>query len=65
MSSSLHLHLAKPALTDGQLLALAARAWHELGIALLKPEHMPDPFDRQAVVNAADKLYGKRANGNA
>ena len=32
-------------------------------IALFKPDDLPDHFDRQAVVNAAVKLYGKRADG--
>jgi hypothetical protein len=61
--SQLARHIPKPATSDAALLAMAARAWHDFGIALFKPEDLPDPFDRQAVVNAAEALYGKRADG--
>ena len=52
----------KAALTDAQLLALAARAWHDFGIALIRADDLDNAFDRLAVSNAAEKLYGKRSN---
>lgn len=43
-----------------EVRVLAAKAWHEHGIALIRPEDLRNDFDRQAVVNAATKLYGER-----
>ncbi len=63
VQSQLARHQAKPALSEAQLLALAARAWHEYGIICLRPEELRDEFNRQAVVNAAVELFGKRADG--
>ena len=60
--SQLARHQPMPALSDGQLLALAGRAWIDYGIALFRPEDLASPFDRQAVINAAEKLYGRRRN---
>ncbi len=62
-ASQLARLVPKPALSDAALLAMAARAWHDFGIALFKPDDLPNHFDRQAVVNAAERLYGKRADG--
>ena len=63
MRDSLARFRLKPALTKGQLLALAARAWHDDGIALFRPEDLTNEWDRQAVVNAADRQYGRRTDG--
>ena len=52
--------VAKPATSDATLKAMAARAWHDFGIALFKPQDLPNHFDRQAVIHAAERLYGKR-----
>ena len=60
IASSMQQHLAKPALTEGQLLALAARAWHDHGIVCLRPEEITDDILRQAVISATIELYGKR-----
>ena len=64
VQSQLARLVPKPALSDAALLALAARAWQDHGIALFRPDDLPDPFDRQAVTNAADRLYGKREHMN-
>ncbi len=63
IQSHLARYVAKPGVSPGELRAMAARAWHDFGIALFRPEDLPDDLNRQAVVNAADKLYGKRADG--
>lgn len=61
--SFLARHQGKPAITDAQLDAMAARAWLDFGIVLLRPEELPNPFDRQAVLNIAEKRFGKRHDG--
>ena len=63
IQSHLARYQPKASLTDAQLLALAAKAWHDHGIALFRPDDLPNEWDRQAVVNAAERLYGRRANG--
>ncbi len=60
MRDSLERYQLNPTMTDGQILALAAKAWHDHGIILLRLEDMPDSPDRQAVIDAAEELYGKR-----
>jgi hypothetical protein len=61
--SQLARYVAKPAATTGQVRALGARAWHDEGIVCLRPEELIDVFLRQAVINAAERLYGKRLDG--
>jgi len=58
--SQLARYAAEPAATTGQVKALGARAWHDEGIICLRPEELTDDFLRQAVINAAEKLYGRR-----
>ncbi len=58
--SHLSRHQPKAAISDVQLDAMAARAWLDHGIVLLRPEDLPNPLDRQAVLNIAEKRYGKR-----
>ena len=43
-----------------EMETMARRAWLERGIAILWPERIRDPWDRQHVVNIASDLYGKR-----
>jgi hypothetical protein len=57
---SLETHGGKSPLNAGELKKMAAAAWHSFGIAVIKPEEIINSFDRQAVINAADKLYGER-----
>ena len=58
--SQLARYVAKPAATAGQVRALGARAWHDEGIVCLRPEELTDEFLRQALINAAERLYGRR-----
>ena len=48
------------AISEAELERMAARAWRDHGIVLLRPEDLPNPFDRQAVINVAERRYGKR-----
>ena len=59
-ASQLTRYVAKPATSEGQRLALMARAWIDDGIICLRPEQIANDFLRQAVINAAEKLYGRR-----
>lgn len=40
--------------------AMARDAWHVRGLALLDPKEIHNPFERQVVINLANKRYGKR-----
>lgn len=44
--------------SDEAMEELRRRAWQCQGIAMLDPSEMTDPFERQAVINAAVKRYG-------
>ena len=59
-ASNLARYAAEPATSDGERLALMARAWIDDGIICLRPEDLLDDFLRQAVINAAERLYGRR-----
>ena len=39
---------------------MARRAWLRDGIAILWPDRIADPWDRQHVLNLANALYGER-----
>ncbi len=54
-----HIQTA-PALTPSQFDALAARAWHDHGIVLLRPEDVGEADDREALTAAAERRYGPR-----
>lgn len=51
---------AIPPIDSKEMEAMARRAWHERGIAILWPERIKDEWDRQHVLNIANALYGKR-----
>ena len=51
---------AVEASTIGQVKALGCRAWHDEGIICLRPEDVADPALRKAVVEAAERRYGRR-----
>lgn len=42
-------------------LAARRQAWHKLGLVVIDPEDINDEWLRQAVMNLADKQYGRRA----
>ncbi|WP_342239138.1 hypothetical protein [Inquilinus sp. OTU3971] len=43
-----------------QLRRMRAAAWHGQGVVVIRPEEVEDDWIRQAIVNEADRLYGKR-----
>jgi hypothetical protein len=58
--SSLSRHQTRPRLETEQLRRLRAAAWHGQGVVVIRPEEVEDDWIRQAIVNEADRLYGKR-----
>lgn len=47
-------------IAERRLQEYRASVWHEHGVAVLDPEQIPNDFDRQHVINMAEKAYGKR-----
>ena len=37
-----------------------ADAWHEHGVAVIDPEDVTDEWTRQAIINEANRLCGRR-----
>jgi hypothetical protein len=38
-------------------------AWRQQGLVVLRPEDVSDDWIRQALVNEANRLYGRRSGG--
>jgi hypothetical protein len=47
--------------TDEDLLAMRRAAWRKQGVVVLRPEDVEDDWIRQALINEATRLYGRRA----
>lgn len=58
--SSLSRRQPRPPLETEQLRRMRAAAWHGQGVVVIRPEEVEDDWIRQAIVNEADRLYGKR-----
>jgi len=54
---------ARTALSDENLLAMRRAAWRDQGVVVLRPEDVPDDWTRQALINEANRLYGRRPGG--
>ena len=63
LASSLQRHQPKTALTEGQLLALGARAYHDHEILVVKLSRLNNPIDQQMARSIAERLYGRRQDG--
>jgi hypothetical protein len=46
--------------TDEDLLAMRRAAWRKQGVVVLRPEDVEDDWVRQALINEATRLYGRR-----
>jgi hypothetical protein len=44
-------------------LAMRRAAWRSQGVVVLRPEDVRDDWTRQALINDADPLYGRRPGG--
>jgi hypothetical protein len=57
---SLERHLPRSLPTEGELFAMRRAAWRKQGIAVLRINDIRDEIIRQAIVNEATRLYGRR-----
>jgi hypothetical protein len=46
--------------TDEELLAMRRAAWRTQGVIMLRPEDVQDDWTRQALINEAERLFGRR-----
>ncbi len=60
---SLERHLPRSTSTENDLFAMRRAAWRNQGVIVIKPADIRDDWLRQAIVNEADRLYGRRENG--
>jgi hypothetical protein len=49
--------------SDEDLLAMRRAAWRTQGVVVLRPEDVRDDWTRQALINEANRLYGRRPGG--
>jgi hypothetical protein len=54
---------ARAAPSDDDLLAMRRVAWRAQGLVVLRPEDVRDDWVRQALINEANRLYGRRPGG--
>ena len=47
---------------DRHVVEQSCRAWRERGVAMIRVDDLNDDWERQAVTNIANKLYGRRRN---
>ncbi|MFE0754144.1 hypothetical protein ACFW16_09335 [Inquilinus sp. NPDC058860] len=57
---SLPRHRPHPPLEAERLHRMREAAWQSQGVVVIRPEDVEDDWIRQAIVNEADRLYGKR-----
>lgn len=57
---SLERHLPQTAPGEDELLAIRRAAWRRQGIVVIRLADVHDDWTRQALVNEATRLYGKR-----
>jgi hypothetical protein len=62
--SSLARAQARTAPSDEDLLAMRRAAWRAQGVVVLKPEDVRDDWTRQALIDEANRLYGRRPGGD-
>ena len=58
--SSLSRHLSETPPTEDELFAMRRAAWRRQGIVVIRPADIRDDWTRQALVNEATRLYGRR-----
>ena len=49
--------------SDQDLQAMRWAAWRHQGVIMLRPEEVRDDWTRQAIINEANRLYGRRPEG--
>ncbi len=61
--SSLAGTQGRSAPSDDDLLAMRRAAWRRQGVVVLRPEEVRDDWLRRALINEAERLYGRRPEG--
>jgi hypothetical protein len=59
--SSLGRTAARSPSHDSDLVSMRRAAWRHQGVVVLRPEDVRDDWTRQALVNEANRLYGRRS----
>jgi hypothetical protein len=54
---------SRTAPTDDELLAMRRAAWRTQGVIMLRPEDVRDDWTLRALINEAERLYGRRQGG--
>ena len=62
-ASQLARYVAKPALSDAQVLALGARAWQDQETLVVRLNQIQDPIIRQMAVTVAKHVFGQHSHG--
>jgi hypothetical protein len=57
---SLERHLPRSVPTEDELFAMRQAAWRKQGIVVIRLADVRDEWTRQAFVNEATRLYGRR-----
>lgn len=57
---SLERHLPRSLPTEEELFAMRRAAWRKQGIVVIRPADVGDDWTRQALINEATRLYGRR-----
>lgn len=57
---SLERHLPQPVATEEELYSMRRAAWHRQGVVMIRLSDIRDEWVRQALVNEAIRLYGRR-----
>ena len=60
MRRSLDRHLPRSLPTEDELFAMRKAAWRRQGIVVLRIDDLRDEIIRQAVLDEATRLYGRR-----
>jgi len=61
--SSLARAAAHSPSAETELVAMRQAAWRHQGFVVLRPEDVGDDWTRQALINEANRLYGRRSGG--
>jgi hypothetical protein len=61
--SSLARAAARSPSVESELVTMRRAAWRYQGVVVLRPDDVGDDWTRQALINEANRLYGRRAGG--
>ena len=59
------LDLGRSPVTDAEVNAMRAAAWHRHGVAAIPVDDLTDPWLRQAIINEANRRWGRRDGGSS